>query len=83
VVPQVIKMLEVLICSEVLSMNPQSSKAVLDWWWIIFLVIVVAGLATSNEYLILIGLVLMVIAAILTYTMRHRRTQYLISKEAR
>jgi len=39
--------------------------------------------ASNLEYLILLGLVLMVIAAILTYTMRHRRTQYLISKEAR
>jgi hypothetical protein len=55
----------------------------LQIWLIVFLAIVVVGLTTSNEYLILIGFVLMVIAAILTYTMRHRRTQYLISKEAR
>jgi len=71
--PQVIRILEVLICSGTLPMKSQSSK-VLDWWWVVLLVIVVVGLATSNEYMIMIGLVVVLIAAILTYTIRRRWT---------
>jgi hypothetical protein len=70
---QVIKTFEALIYLEDLSMKSQSGK-VLDWWWIILLAIVVVGIATSSEYLILIGLVVMVIAAILTYALRRRWT---------
>lgn len=52
-------------------MKSQSSK-VLDWWWVVLFAIVVIGLATSNEYMIMIGLAVIIIAVILTYTIRHR-----------
>ena len=55
------------------SMKTQSSK-VLDWWWVVLLVIAVIGIVTSNEYLIVIGLVVMAIAAILTFALRRRWT---------
>ena len=55
-------------------MSPESRKAILDWWWLVILAIIVVGLATSNGYLIMIGLVVMVIAAILTYALRRRWT---------
>jgi hypothetical protein len=71
--PKVIRILKVLICSGVLSMKSQSSK-VLDWWWVVLFAIVVVGLATSNEFMIMIGLVVILIAAILTYTIRRRWT---------
>jgi len=71
--PQVIRILEVLICSGTLSMKSQSSK-VLDWWWVILFAIVVVGLATSNEFMIMIGFVVILIAATLTYALRRRWT---------
>ncbi len=54
-------------------MKTQSSK-VLDWWWVVLLVISVVGILTSNEYLIVIGLVVMAVAAILTYALLRRWT---------
>lgn len=66
-------MLEVLVFFGTLSMKSQSSK-ILDWWWVALLAIVVVGLVTSNEYMIMIGLVVVLIAAILTYTIRRRWT---------
>jgi hypothetical protein len=71
--PQVIRTLEVLIYSGTLSMKSQSSK-VLDWWWVILFAIVVVGLATSNEFMIMIGFVVILIAATLTYALRRRWT---------
>ena len=71
--PQVIRTLKVLICSGTLSMKSQSSK-VLDWWWVILFAIVVVGLATSNEFMIMIGFVVILIAATLTYALRRRWT---------
>jgi uncharacterized membrane protein YhaH (DUF805 family) len=54
-------------------MKSQSSK-ILDWWWVFLFVIVIVGLATSNEIMIMIGLVVILISAILTYTIRRRWT---------
>ena len=71
--PQVIRILEVLVFFGTLSMRSQSSK-VLDWWWVTLLAIVVIGLVTSNQYIIMIGLVVILIAAIMTYTLRRRWT---------
>jgi hypothetical protein len=71
--PQVIRILEVLICSGALSMKSQSSK-IFDWWWVVLLLIVVVGLVTSNEYVIMVGLVVVLVAAILTFTIRRRWT---------
>jgi hypothetical protein len=72
--PQVIKTYEAIVYCKVFSMSPESRKAILDWWWLVILAIVVVGLVTSNGYLIMIGLVVMVIAAILTYALRRRWT---------
>jgi uncharacterized membrane protein YhaH (DUF805 family) len=71
--PQVIRILEVLIYSGTLSMKSQSSK-IFDWWWVVLLVIVVIGLVTSNQYVIMAGLVVVLVAAILTFTIRRRWT---------
>jgi len=54
-------------------MKSRSSK-VLDWWWVVLFAIVAVGLATSNEFVIMIGLVVILVAAILTYTIRRRWT---------
>jgi uncharacterized membrane protein YhaH (DUF805 family) len=54
-------------------MKSQSSK-VLDWWWVVLFAIVVVGLATSNEFMIMIGFVVILIAATLTYALRRRWT---------
>jgi len=54
-------------------MKSQSSK-VLDWWWVVLLVIVAVGLVTSNTYMIIIGLVVVFVSALLTYTIRRRWT---------
>jgi hypothetical protein len=70
---QVIWIPEVLIFFGALSLKSQSSK-VLDWWWVALLAIIVVGWVTSSEYMIMIGLVVVVIAAVLTYMLRHRWT---------